>query len=90
MTEEIGDLEEILKYGRYFTDRSAWPTYITNVAGDFLHVNQKLVDLLGYSREELSEMNVNDLYASDAKRDLLLKELKTFNKIDARLFQRRR
>ncbi|MBT4824501.1 response regulator [Candidatus Woesearchaeota archaeon] len=82
MTEEIGDLEEILKYGRYFTDRSAWPTYITNVAGDFLHVNQKLVDLLGYSREELSEMNVNDLYASDAKRDLLLKELKTFGEVE--------
>jgi diguanylate cyclase (GGDEF)-like protein/PAS domain S-box-containing protein len=42
--------------------------YMTTVDGRFVEVNQALVDLLGYSREELLNGGARDLYADPADR----------------------
>lgn len=43
--------------------------YIRTKDGKFLHFNQSMQDLFGYSREEMLQMNVADLYANTAEQD---------------------
>ncbi|WP_300456083.1 response regulator [Desulfobacula sp.] len=40
--------------------------YIIDLNGKFLEVNQKAIDLMQYSREELLKMNISDIYAHDS------------------------
>jgi len=49
--------------------------YVTTPEGHFISANQALVDLFGYSSDELFRLNVQDLYAHDGDRDALIHEL---------------
>ncbi|MDY7018719.1 MAG: PAS domain-containing sensor histidine kinase, partial [Chloroflexota bacterium] len=42
--------------------------------GKFLEVNPYMEEITGYSREELLQMNVSDLYANPRERDIVLEE----------------
>ncbi len=46
-------------------------------AGKFLEANPAMVEITGYSRKELLQMNVSDLYAHPEKREATLEEIAT-------------
>jgi PAS domain S-box-containing protein len=57
-------------------DELAIPIYVTNGEGEILWLNDAMVDLFGYSKEELLTINVASLYVDPQKRDDLIAELK--------------
>ncbi len=69
LTNQIAECERVElalreseeKYRSLFED-SKDGVYITSLEGRFLSVNQSIAELLGYSRKELIDLDVNDLY----------------------------
>ncbi len=60
---------------RSLVENAVTPIYVSTEEGQFLQVNQAMVDLLGYeSREELLATAVSDLYASHEDRLATLEE----------------
>src|SRR5262245_24218792 len=57
--------EAELRYRALF-EQSHDAIFIVNLAGHHLAVNQRAVDMLGYSRQELLALSVNDLSADSA------------------------
>jgi PAS domain S-box-containing protein/putative nucleotidyltransferase with HDIG domain len=56
------------KYKDLF-EQSIDPVYISSIAGSFENINQAMLDLFGYSKEEMLKMNAHDLYVNPADRD---------------------
>ncbi len=65
MEEALRQSEQ--RYRRLFED-SRDAIFITSRSGRFLAINQAAADLLGYTREELLELDVEKLYADSADR----------------------
>ena len=54
---------------------------ITNVQGDIINVNKTIQDLLGYSLDMSSKMNIIDIYADQDERKRFLENLYKFNRV---------
>ncbi len=75
VTLEVTELREAR---RKLADRSEWlqslfedsrdPLYITTRSGRFVAVNQAMVDLFGYTRDELMTLTADELYADPRSR----------------------
>lgn len=62
------------RYRRLF-EESRHALYITTREGDFVDVNHAMLELLGYSRQELLRLNARDLYACEADRQRFQREV---------------
>ncbi|MGH7459213.1 MAG: putative bifunctional diguanylate cyclase/phosphodiesterase [Longimicrobiaceae bacterium] len=66
-------IEETLKQSeeryRSLFEESRDAIYLTSPSGEFLEVNQSLLDLFGYERGELVDRPVSELYAESSERD---------------------
>ena len=62
------------RYRRLF-EESRHALYITTRSGDFVDVNRAMLDLFGYSRDELLRLNAADLYANREDRDRFQREM---------------
>jgi len=62
------------EYRRLFED-SRDPVYITSKKGDFIDINQAFLDLFEYTREELINIKVLELYVNPNDRDKFQEEI---------------
>ena len=70
--EALRESEE--KYRTLFED-SKDAIYINTRGGQFVDANQSMLDLFGYTREEMMALNKSELYADPNKRPVVTKEL---------------
>lgn len=67
-------IENILRYRKLF-EESNDAIYISGVKGKLLEVNQAFLDLFGYSREEVNNLNALRLYARPEDREVFAAEV---------------
>jgi len=76
---EKGEAEERLRKSeerfRALFEQSRDAIYVTTRAGRFAGINQSMLDLFGYSREEMLELDVRRIYADAADRDTFQQEI---------------
>lgn len=70
--EALRESEE--KYRSIFKD-SREAIYITTREGRFIDFNQSVLDLFGYSKDEMIELNARQIYANPADRDRFQQEI---------------
>jgi len=71
--EAVGEVEE--KYRTLFNE-SKDAIYITSREGKFLDINQALLELFGYSREEMvDKLDVREIYVYPGERDTFQQEI---------------
>jgi len=68
-------LKESEEKYRTLVENSKDAIYINTREGQFVDVNQSMLDLFGYTRKEMMEIKKNELYADPSKRPLVIKEL---------------
>jgi PAS domain S-box-containing protein len=71
------------RYRALFED-SRDPIFMTTEEGEFVDVNRSMLDLFGYTREEMLGMNIRDIYS---KHDDLARVLEELNKGSVRDFE---
>ncbi len=59
---------------RILFEQSIDPIFITTQSGEFVDLNQSMLDLFGYTREEIMSMNILELYSNPADRSKFQKE----------------
>jgi len=62
------------KFRTLFED-SKDPIYVNTQEGRFVDLNQSMLNLFGYTREKMMEINKSELYADPSKRSVVTKEL---------------
>lgn len=77
--ERLARSEE--RYRRVFQE-SRDAIYITTREGRFVEVNPACVELFGYSREELDELNAEDLYVEPGERDRFVREVEAKGSVE--------
>ena len=70
---ELEDLE--LKYRTLFED-SRDAIYISSKEGIIIEFNQAAIELFGYSREEITKLNVQDTYVNPDDREIFQEDIK--------------
>jgi two-component system cell cycle sensor histidine kinase/response regulator CckA len=55
--------------------------YIITKEGNFIDFNQSMLDLFGYTREEMLQLNITDLYANDVERGRFQKAMEEIGSI---------
>ncbi len=65
----------------FFFNTAPLSLIISNAHGDILNVNQALQELVGYTPEEITTMNITDFYADSKDRDHLLDLLNQFGRV---------
>ncbi len=73
------NLEEIIK--AFILERAVDPIFLHDIKGNFIYVSQNACNSLGYTREELMELNLHDLVIPKYKKliNSRMKELTTNN-----------
>jgi len=79
-------LQESEKRYRILFEESRDPIFITTEKGEFVDVNQSMLDLFGYKREEMIGMNMSEMYSHSDYQFIVLQEL---HKGSARDFETR-
>lgn len=73
-------IEEALKKSeeKYYNlfDQSRDAIYITSESGDFLDFNKAIMEIFGYTEEEMKQLNVRDLYIDPEQRKVFIKKIK--------------
>ncbi|MBK8415550.1 MAG: PAS domain S-box protein [Bacteroidetes bacterium] len=77
-SKKLRESEE--KFRRIF-EQSRDVIYITDEAGNFLDANDSIKRFLGYTREELLDMNMIELYEDPNKRNLILEAVKEHGEV---------
>ena len=72
---EIKTLRENERKYRTIFEKSREAVYITTPEGKFLEFNKSMLELFGYDRYELGNLNAEDLYANAADRELFRKKI---------------
>lgn len=67
-------IESVLRYRRLF-EESNDAIYISGIKGKLLEVNQAFLDLFGYTREGVDDLNARALYAHPEDRDKFTTEI---------------
>ncbi len=62
------------KYRNLF-ESSKDPIYITTQEGSFIDVNEAFFDLFGYTREDITDLNVKDIYVNPYERPIFQKKI---------------
>ena len=60
---------------RILFEKAPYAAYVTKVDGTFLHVNQSMLDILGYNTEEIMKMNARDIYVDASDRTKFQEEI---------------
>jgi diguanylate cyclase (GGDEF)-like protein/PAS domain S-box-containing protein len=71
-------------------ERSRDAIYMTQRDGRLIDVNIAMLDLFGYTREELLQLNASDLYHDQAERDRFLKQIDRVGSVREHELQMRR
>jgi PAS domain S-box-containing protein len=58
--------EESLRFNQFAVDHMSDAAFYTNADGDFLYANDAACTLLGYTKDEMLEMSVNDIEKTEA------------------------
>ena len=68
------------RYRTLFQD-SKDAIYVTTQEGDFVDINQSTLDLLGYTREEMLQLNAGDIYAVASDRQTFQQEIEKLGSV---------
>ncbi len=73
--KEIRTLRENERKYRTIFEKSREAVYITTLEGKFLEFNESMLELFGYDRYEIKNLNAVDLYANAADREVFRKKI---------------
>lgn len=75
-------IESVLRYRRLF-EESNDAIYISGVRGKMLEINQAFLDLFGYTRSEVDDLNARVLYAHPEDRDKFTAEIEQHGSVSS-------
>jgi PAS domain S-box-containing protein/putative nucleotidyltransferase with HDIG domain len=67
--QDITERQQAEQKYRNLFEQSIYPVYISSITGNFENINQAMLDLFGYSKEEMLRMHVRDIYFNPTDRD---------------------
>ncbi|MFH1642325.1 MAG: PAS domain S-box protein [Nanoarchaeota archaeon] len=74
------DLEESEKRYRHLFENAGDAIFVADDKGNFVNVNEKAIELLGYTKDELLRMNVIDTYQPKTQSDLIKNQIELLKK----------
>jgi PAS domain S-box-containing protein len=81
LIEHTHQIEESEKKYRSLFEDSKDPIYVSTLDGRMLDFNKATLDLFGYTKDEMKQLNVRELYDKSEEREKFKKEIEKFGSV---------